>query len=780
MTTVVLHRWISRLGLIGILLINLLISCSAARQQSVEEPWFSPQEFFGQSRTHGAATPQEASTSGLGGAFLAGRHLALQPDSPINPLPFFLWSIEHEPILFAQASVLGIIEYLGTLPISTDQHSTAESSTHAVDPSFRTPSFGELEQILRVIDSRLVRPDEQEYWQIQQIRPIARWYYDNQWDQQLLDLIETMDRRFNFLSTDAEGLLWQIVATIRTSGQVPQELVQNLNRDFRATGIHWRLERYIQTRPELLEQMDPEVMELLVAKAQISQGQFRGNTQALFDRFITQATYPLIWDLYNAAVQSGNRTQLAQIFQSSTSMIQEPQLQITLWEHSGRLYSLAGRNSDAQASFYTALTLIDLTDRVEANSLQAQRILWNWLRAGIRQGIPTVLNQLPTFARWIEDPFFFHDLLHDLVSQLIRDQNWQGLVTFYNLLHPYLSQPMDGRIAWILAEALRIGVLPSPVLIAQEPWHRDDFLLQAATQVQDPYYQAVARIALNHANIFDQSILNGSSVGQSSLSHAKPVVPITAAVPFIPSPLNVSPEEARTFLLSLYRANLLTDGYTLAFRHPQTYGEDLLLFFAEQHFSQSNYIDGMRLIERWIRVHQPKEISLDLVRLRYPLAFQSLMDRVIADYDLEPSLFYSLVREESYFDPAIGSHVGARGLAQLMPATANDMAQLLRIRNPDLTDPETNLTLGSFYYRRLYNRFESHLQALIAYNAGQGRMNGWRTEPWAKSPILLHEGLPFEETRHYIRKIFVSAVHYTYAHFGSRPESLFVRLFGFE
>jgi hypothetical protein len=780
MTTVVLQRWITRLGLIGILLINLLISCSASRQQSVEEPWFNPNQFFSQSKPQDTATPQEASNAGLGGAFLAGRYLALQVESPINPLPFFIWSIKYEPVLFAQASVLGIIEYIGTLPLLTDQLSTAESSTNPVDPSFRTPSFGELEQILRVIDSRLGRPEEQEYWKIQQIRPIARWYYDNQWDQQLLNLLDTMDLRFHFLSTDSEGLLWQIVATIRTTEQVPQELVQNLNRDFRATGIHWRLERYIQTRLELLEQMDPEVMELLVTKAHISQGQFRGNTEAFFDRVISHATYPLLWDVYNAAIQSGNRTQLAQKFQSSTDIILKPQLQITLWEHSGRLYSLAGRNLEAQESFYTALTLIDVSDQVEVNSPQAQRILWNWLRAGIRQGIPTVLSQLPTFARWIEDPFFFHDLLHDLVSQLIRDQNWSGLVTFYNHLHPNLSQPMDGRIAWILAEALRIGLIPSPILIAQEPWQRDDFLMRAATQVQDPYYQAVARIALNHRNIFEQTILNAPTVGQSSVSHSNPVVPITAAVPFTPSSLNVTLEEVRQFILSLYRADLFEDGYDLAFRHPQTYGEDLLIFFAEQHFSQSNYIDGMRLIERWIRVHQPEEISLDLVRLRYPLAFQSLMDRVIADYDLEPSLFYSLVREESYFDPAIGSHVGARGLAQLMPATANDMAQLLRIRNPDLTDPETNLTLGSFYYRRLYNRFESHLQALIAYNAGQGRMNGWRTEPWAKSPILLHEGLPFEETRHYIRKIFVSAVHYTSAHFGSLPETLFVRLFGFE
>lgn len=779
MTYALLHRLVSRLGLIGILLINLFFSCSAARQQAIEAPWFNPREFFAQSDSDSLLSPQDAANLGLGGAFLAGQYAVRYLQPRINPLPFYLWSLEHEPVLFAQASAMGLIELIGTLPSVTDPQGS-ESLGNSSAPDFFPPSSAEVEQILTLLDSRIYQPHELEYWQSDQLRPLARWYYENQWDQRLLNLLTSLDQRFSILSTDSEALLWQIVATIRTTGQVPQELIQRLDREFRATGIHWRLQRYIQTRPELLEQLEPGVMELLVTKAQISQGQFRGDAGALFDRLISQATYPLIWDLYNAAVQSGNRVQLAQKFQSGPSLVQDPQLQVTLWEHSGRLFSLAGRNQDAQTSFYTALTLIGLTTQLDANSPQGQRILWNWLRAGIRQGVPRVLSQLSTFARWIEDPIFFHDLLHDLVSQLIRDQNWTGLIDLYENLHPKLSQPMDARIAWILAEILRLERIPGPLMIAEEPWSREDFLLRAANQTQDPYYQALARIVLNKANHNEPEAPRSRSTDQEPIDNPGPLVPSTAALPFHPGSLASSPEEVRQFLVSLYRAELIEDGYALAFRNPEIYGEDLLIFFADQHHSKSNYIDGMRLIERWIRVHQPGEISPDLVRLRYPLAFQPLMARVIADYELEASFFYGLVREESYFDPTIGSAVGARGLSQLMPATANDMAQLLRIRDPDLTDPETNLRIGSYYYRRLLNRFGSPLQALIAYNAGQGRMNGWRNESWATSPILLHEGLPFEETRHYVRKIFVSAIHYGHYHFARNPEDLYLLLFDHE
>lgn len=84
-------------------------------------------------------------------------------------------------------------------------------------------------------------------------------------------------------------------------------------------------------------------------------------------------------------------------------------------------------------------------------------------------------------------------------------------------------------------------------------------------------------------------------------------------------------------------------------------------------------------------------------------------------YNLPPSIFLSLVQQESRFDPNARSPRGAIGLGQLMPATARE----LRV---DPHDPEQNLEGSARYLRRMLDQFGSMELALAAYNAGPGRV----------------------------------------------------------
>jgi len=159
--------------------------------------------------------------------------------------------------------------------------------------------------------------------------------------------------------------------------------------------------------------------------------------------------------------------------------------------------------------------------------------------------------------------------------------------------------------------------------------------------------------------------------------------------------------------------------------------------------------------------------------LWYPTPFADLMEEYSAMAGIEPHLMFALVREESAFMPAIGSRVGAQGLSQLMPATAEETAARIRRQGGpdfrrrlddgtfglDLADPSVNLHIGATYLGILMNeRFNEPLLALMAYNAGTGRVRQWLTA--ARStfgfdlpPDLFLETVIFPETRNYGRSV---------------------------
>lgn len=113
-------------------------------------------------------------------------------------------------------------------------------------------------------------------------------------------------------------------------------------------------------------------------------------------------------------------------------------------------------------------------------------------------------------------------------------------------------------------------------------------------------------------------------------------------------------------------------------------------------------------------------------------------------YELDALLLAALVEAESSFLPDAVSPVGAVGLTQVMPATAQWLGQ-----PGDLTDPTANLEVGARYLRRLLDRFDGDLElALAAYNAGP-------------SAVLRYGGVPpYRETRSYVRKVLsIYAAH---------------------
>jgi soluble lytic murein transglycosylase-like protein len=119
--------------------------------------------------------------------------------------------------------------------------------------------------------------------------------------------------------------------------------------------------------------------------------------------------------------------------------------------------------------------------------------------------------------------------------------------------------------------------------------------------------------------------------------------------------------------------------------------------------------------------------------------FGALIFEAARDHALNPELVAAVVRAESAFDPQAVSIKGARGLMQLMPATALRFGLL----EDEIHDPRRNLETGSRYLAELAHRYERELPlVLAAYNAGEGTVARYGGVP------------PYRETRDYIRRIY--------------------------
>lgn len=127
------------------------------------------------------------------------------------------------------------------------------------------------------------------------------------------------------------------------------------------------------------------------------------------------------------------------------------------------------------------------------------------------------------------------------------------------------------------------------------------------------------------------------------------------------------------------------------------------------------------------------------------------------DGKLDPAVALGVMRQESSFDPDATSPAGARGLMQLMPATAATVARSLGDAGPlpPLADPRFNMRLGTAYLAGLLAQFQGALPvALAAYNAGPTRAQAWLAgrDPAALDIVDWIEMIPFDETRNYVQR----------------------------
>lgn len=147
----------------------------------------------------------------------------------------------------------------------------------------------------------------------------------------------------------------------------------------------------------------------------------------------------------------------------------------------------------------------------------------------------------------------------------------------------------------------------------------------------------------------------------------------------------------------------------------------------------------------------------------YPIQYTEEIQISSQNYQLNPYLILAIIRVESNFDHSRVSKVGAVGLMQVMPGTADwivEQAGYSATALDALERPDVNIEIGSWYIQSLSRQFKGNwIAVLAAYNAGPGNVRKWMHDGWNPSPATIDQ-IPFGETRHYVQRVLYFQTKY--------------------
>lgn len=206
----------------------------------------------------------------------------------------------------------------------------------------------------------------------------------------------------------------------------------------------------------------------------------------------------------------------------------------------------------------------------------------------------------------------------------------------------------------------------------------------------------------------------------------------------------ISTEIAQWHRFVLEHAGTLTPETTLALAKGASLAQD--------HFPTISFLS------RYLNATDARKVHHTLLEMYYPAPFVPQILR--NSLQIDPLILLGLIRQESTFQPTARSHANAFGLMQLLPGTAR---RIERVATTELFEPETNIRIGTKYFRSLMMRFHGSAEAaLAAYNAGPNHVPKWENRYGADSALLFADLIPFRETRFYVSRILRNAYWYGY------------------
>ncbi|WP_103171733.1 transglycosylase SLT domain-containing protein [Paracoccus sp. SY] len=400
--------------------------------------------------------------------------------------------------------------------------------------------------------------------------------------------------------------------------------------------------------------------------------------------------------------------------------------------------------------------ILALPDAARADpGLTMDRYLWR-VRAKQHEGAQALMLEASTSAEALRDPAAWASMRVDYARLAMRNGDWARAET---LARSHFL-PRDNRhyadLEWLAGfAALKQGAADRALAHFR---HLETVVGSQISRSRALYWQGRAQEALGDQGAADAAYaqaaaMPGTYYGQLAAERIGATMPADYAAPgplpdWRGAPLGDS---------GVFRAGL----WLLATGRP----DEAQRFFL--HLSETaDPQDSLRMARLMYEAGMPWH-GLRLSKraadkgVIHPAAHFPLTGLHETDFGIPPELVLSIARQESEFNPAAQSHVGARGLMQVMPDTARQMAR--QIREPyDLgrltRDGAYNARLGAAYLAGLRDRFGAST-ALTAsgYNAGPGRPGRWLRDfgdlRRDMDPVEWVELIPFDETRNYVMRV---------------------------
>ncbi len=434
--------------------------------------------------------------------------------------------------------------------------------------------------------------------------------------------------------------------------------------------------------------------------------------------------------------------------------------------YAARLYDkgLGTGNKKALEKFLAAMEAADTPAKYD-------NALWYYFSTQLKIAPSEAEAAMKEYIHTIHDATYYSDFFETLILRYFTGRNWSGVLKSLILIRDYATQEVVSQYAYLAGRLVQQGLVDLKNFSVADLQSIIDSKAEEAVieeeaaeagggedlTLQDAVSRGLFSIAYGAGGELYYRLLAATQLDYSPAVVRQSLYQTKVLDEFVPDQnLETLLEGFMVFDLPDYIYLVWKENsQKISLEMAQRAASFLSLYGIHQYEAQ-----GIRLMSNAI-FHADTQTTREMYQLAYPRLYSQEIATAATDYNLPEYLIYGLIRSESFFDADVSSHAGAVGLAQLMPATAGDIARKLKIEDFDLQDPATSVNFGSFYLAELIGRLDnSIIDALYSYNAGITNVRKWKRMFPDLPPDLTVELIPFTETRNYGKKIVSASAVY--------------------